>query len=442
MIGARTHWGIRLRLWIAAALPALLVVVLLLAGFLDRHGRELTEALTDRARASTQQLAGAAEFPLFTGNDESLLRLVDAALAGDTQMRGAALIDADGTLRVQAGTLSRQMPPQAGLPAEGQSLTDGDSLVVVMPVRLLPLPLNDLLTEPVPGQEGDTSPRIIGFAMVELSLATLHAQQRDLLVWTLAITVLGLLSAGLVSVVIAASVTRPIEHISSVVTGIAQGEFKARVDPERAGVLAGLGANVNRMAEQVGMTQETLRQQVEVATEELRQQRDAAERAARTDSLTGVASRGAFTEAAEAEIQRALRYRQPLCMVLIDLDHFKTVNDTHGHASGDAVLASFARTILREVREVDLIGRLGGEEFAVLLPNISAGEAVQVADRMRDAVARSELRVNGQPLHYTASFGVAEFDPRELSLSSLLSRADSALYDAKRRGRNRVELAV
>lgn len=442
MIGSRTHWGIRLRLWMAAALPALLVVVLLLAGFLDRHSRELTEALTERARASTQQLAGAAEFPLFAGNDDSLLRLVDAALAGDPQMRGAAIIDADGTLRAQAGTLSSQPTGLGELPQEGRTSASSDSLLVVVPVRLLPLPLNDLVTEPAAGGDAANGPRVIGFAMVELSLARLQEQQRDLLVWTLAITVLGLLSAGLVSVVIAASVTRPIEHISTVVTGIAQGQYAARVDAERAGVLAGLGSNINRMAEQVAVTQENLRQQVEEATEELRRQRDAAERAARTDSLTGVASRGAFTETAEAEIQRALRYRQPLCMVLIDLDHFKTVNDTHGHASGDAVLASFARTIFREVREVDVIGRLGGEEFAVLLPNISAGEAVQVAERMRYAVEASELRVNGHPLQYTASFGVAEFDPRELSLSSLLSRADSALYDAKRRGRNRVELAV
>ena len=442
MIGSRTHWGIRLRLWAAAALPALLVVVLLLAGFLDRHSRELTEALTDRARASTQQLAGAAEFPLFAGNDESLQRLVEAALAGDAQMKGAVLIDGDGTLRAQAGVLSGPPSLPPSLPPEGATRATDDSLLVVVPVRLQPLPLNDLLNEPPSGTSQAALPQVIGFAIVELSLAALKAQQFDLLVWTLAITALGLLSAGLVSVVIAASVTRPIEHISSVVTGIAQGQYTARVDAERAGVLAALGSNINRMAEQVAVTQENLRQQVEEATEELRRQRDAAERAARTDSLTGVASRGAFTETAEAEIQRALRYRQPLCMVLIDLDHFKTVNDTHGHASGDAVLASFARTIFREVREVDVIGRLGGEEFAVLLPNISAGEAVQVAERMRYAVEKSELRVNGQPLHYTASFGVAEFDPRELSLSSLLSRADSALYDAKRRGRNRVELAV
>ena len=195
------------------------------------------------------------------------------------------------------------------------------------------------------------------------------------------------------------------------------------------------------MAERIAASQENLQQQVAVATEELRQQKEAAEMLARVDALTGVASRRAFTERAELEIQRALRYRQPLCVVMVDLDRFKRVNDTYGHSVGDAVLVAFAQAIMHEVREVDMVGRLGGEEFAVLLPGIAGEEAMRVAERMRLAVEKRELMVGGQPLRFTASFGVAEFDGIELNMAGLLARADSALYHAKHTGRNRVVFA-
>lgn len=431
-------FGIRTRLWVAAALPAVLAVAMLLAGFLDRHNSELTAALRDRARAAAAQLGGAAEFALFAGNQEALQRLADATLAGDEQMRGVGIFSANGRLQVLAGSLSPDLPVLG--PDEHVGLNG--RLVVVLPVHLVSVPGDELFDlEPAPRamHQGE---RIVGHVVVELTLGVLEKQKRDLLLWALAITFFGLVLAGVLSTLIASSVTRPIAHISRVVARIGEGEFHARADVGRSGVLSSLASGINAMASQVAMTQEHLRQQVQLATDELRKQKEAAELAARIDPLTGVASRRAFTEIAETEIQRALRYRMPLAMVMVDIDHFKGVNDTFGHMTGDAVLASFAHTIAQEVREVDVVGRLGGEEFVILLPNISGLEAVQVAERMRLAVAASEMLVNGHQLHYTASFGVAEFDSRELSLSSFMARADEALYRAKRNGRNRVELAV
>ena len=172
----------------------------------------------------------------------------------------------------------------------------------------------------------------------------------------------------------------------------------------------------------------------------MREQKDAAEHAARTDALTGVASRRTFTDAAEAEMQRALRYRSELSMLMMDLDHFKVVNDHHGHATGDAVLVSFAQTVLQLVRKVDMVARLGGEEFVVLLPNITAEQATALAERIREAVYTSRLHVEGKPVQFSVSIGVAQFDRRELSLAGWMARADAALYQAKEQGRNRVVL--
>ncbi len=429
---------IRTRLWLAATLPALLVVSALLFLFLDRYTFELTQAWKERARVAALQLAGAAEFPLFAQDDDTLQRLVDAARKGDAQLRAAALFTRSGQPVAVAGLLSDPLPPFDGEEHVGL----GEHLTVVVPIGLSALSVrDDLFMEPNTTPNGEPVPPVRGYAVIQLSLEDLAQRKGELLAWVFLVTCAALLLAGLLSTAIASSVSGPIRHISEVVARIALGHMNARTDTARTGALTELAVGINTMAARVAMTQEELRHQVSLATTELRQQKEAAEQAARLDPLTQVLGRRGFTETAETEIQRALRYRHPLSLIMIDLDHFKAINDSHGHAAGDAVLVSFAQLLEREVREWDRVGRLGGEEFAVLLPSSTIDQAMRVAERMREAVADSQISLRGKPLAYTASFGVAEFQPHELTLDSLLARADAALYESKRTGRNRVSLA-
>jgi len=435
---SRQAFGIRWRLWLAAALPALVVVAVLLFGFLDRHGRELTAALSDRARTASAQLGGAAEFPLFAGDMGSLQRLADAAMAGDTQLRGVAIYPLGSRVPVESGRLVRTL---SELPPDALVRIDAESLRVVYPIRPTMLSVSeDPFAEAQGVAQAQTAP-ILGHVVMDFTLEALQRQQRDALWWSLAVTLLALMVSAVVATFLASSVTSPLRHISGVVDRISSGDLTARAALDEAGVMWPLAYGVNQMAEHVAMNQESLREQVLRATDELRKQKEAAEMAARIDPLTGARNRRAFTEAAEIELQRALRYGTPLSLIMIDLDHFKSINDTYGHATGDAVLASFARSVAQEVREVDVVGRYGGEEFVVLLPNTEVTEALRVAERMRLAVAGTELQVQGQVLRYTASFGVAALDARELNLGPFIARADAALYQAKRAGRNRVELA-
>ena len=154
-----------------------------------------------------------------------------------------------------------------------------------------------------------------------------------------------------------------------------------------------------------------------------------------TDPLTGVGNRRRLEQALAAEVSRASRTGARLCAIMADLDHFKRVNDTYGHAAGDNVLMAFGDLLRRHTRAIDIVARFGGEEFVVLLPYTELENAIAIADRIRESLAACPIE--SLPDRVTASFGVAEMALDEPG-SGLLRRADAALYDAKHSGRNRV----
>lgn len=161
---------------------------------------------------------------------------------------------------------------------------------------------------------------------------------------------------------------------------------------------------------------------------------------ATSDVLTGVYNRRGFDDAAERAIRNAQRQRQPLSVVVADIDNFKLINDRHGHTAGDRALRHFAGRLERLVRRGDLIGRIGGEEFALLLVNTRAQDALEVVERIRRDIAAMPVD-GGDRIVMTASFGVTGLRPGDISLAALLLRADRALYRSKLEGRDRVTSA-
>lgn len=162
---------------------------------------------------------------------------------------------------------------------------------------------------------------------------------------------------------------------------------------------------------------------------------------AQTDALTGCANRRYFLKQAALELTRVRRYGGGLSVFMLDLDHFKQVNDRYGHRVGDMVLQKLVQVCRATLREEDMIGRLGGEEFAVLLPETGREKAVEVAQRLCVAVATAEVFVDHLSLHFTTSIGMATLAPDDGNIDALLDRADRALYEAKNTGRNRVVTA-
>lgn len=171
---------------------------------------------------------------------------------------------------------------------------------------------------------------------------------------------------------------------------------------------------------------------------ELERQRDVLSDLATTDPLTRLPNRRHLHDVLERELERARRHDQPISVALLDVDHFKGVNDAHGHGVGDAILVELARLTVRLVRGADVFARLGGEEFVLVMPQTTPEDALRVCERLRAAIARMRVRHGRLEVGVTVSVGVTSCRPRTDDADAILERADRAMYEAKERGRDRV----
>ena len=179
---------------------------------------------------------------------------------------------------------------------------------------------------------------------------------------------------------------------------------------------------------------------LEVQMGERKNLQDELTRMATTDPLTGALNRRELMQRSKQEVAAARRYGRSLSLLIADIDFFKKLNDTYGHGVGDIAIRMVADICQQALRETDLVARIGGEEYVILMPEASGERAAETADRLRKTIAAATIPADGSSFSITASFGVTEWSPEDDSIETTLARADSALYDAKQAGRNRVEL--
>jgi diguanylate cyclase (GGDEF)-like protein len=173
----------------------------------------------------------------------------------------------------------------------------------------------------------------------------------------------------------------------------------------------------------------------------MRELNEALKETSTKDALTGIGNRRMLMERLKSETARAERLNRPLTLAIADVDRFKSINDTYGHETGDKLLIEIAQTLESEVRDYDLCGRWGGEEFLIIMPELQQQEAIVVVERVRNAICNLRVRNGDTLIEVSASFGIAERRIGE-SLSETINRADTALFAAKRAGRNRYEIAA
>src|SRR5690606_4026690 len=273
---------------------------------------------------------------------------------------------------------------------------------------------------------------IIGWVHVELDTASLTAHKRELIVSTLAIATVVLLLTLALAWGMSHAVSRPVAELVRAVRNISEGRLDSKV-AEHAGIgeLRTLQRGFNHMAHAIAEAHNTLQFRIDEATAQLAHQ-------ATHDALTGLPNRRAFEQALEAAVGASRRATDASVLCFIDLDRFKIVNDTAGHAAGDALLVRLAALIRERVRAGDLVARIGGDEFALILHGCGVAEAHQIAENLRRAVSEFEFMWEGARFTVGLSIGLVPLDGRLESPGDALVAADLACYGAKRGGRNRV----
>ena len=204
-------------------------------------------------------------------------------------------------------------------------------------------------------------------------------------------------------------------------------------------MLAAIESDHEQLLKDEKAKREWLELAVAKRTEALQISNDKLKELATKDSLTGILNRGGFFQTAQHLLMLSQRQKSAASFILMDLDYFKNINDTYGHFVGDKVLINFTQIIQSFLRKSDLIGRVGGEEFAIFLSDTGIDGAFQLADKIRKAIGSSPLEVEGEIVSYTVSLGVDSSQEKDYSIDQLYKRADLKLYGAKDKGRNRVE---
>jgi diguanylate cyclase (GGDEF)-like protein len=204
--------------------------------------------------------------------------------------------------------------------------------------------------------------------------------------------------------------------------------------------LASVGVRQEETEEEVRRANLGLEHTVKKRTQELQEAITQAEEQARTDALTGMNNRRSFFEYGKVIDEQARRYGRPYTIIMLDIDWFKKINDSYGHLIGDEALKMVATTILKVIRASDVAGRIGGEEFAIILPETSGEYTHKMAERLRQSIANIVITVDNSNVNLTASLGIAGYQNENLPFDDVLARADNALYQAKDEGRNRVVL--
>ncbi|AYH44568.1 diguanylate cyclase [Azoarcus sp. DN11] len=418
------------RLLLVALLPAALLATLVTALVLYRGARTVDRAVHDHGTAIVSFLAPAAEYGVISGNRATLQSLLQAAMA-QREVVAAAVYNDQGVLLASKGRIGVLDPEALRSAANGGTAPCAapDILTVIAPIESAGINIDD---EYLDGWQtrGVARTRTIGWVHVELDTRP-SSREKSLTVWTsFAIVALGLLLTAAIAAGLARSVSHPVAGLVRGVKQMAAGALDVKISEQATSQeLSALERGFNTMARAISENQRTLQSRIDDATALLAYQ-------AQHDPLTGLPNRRVFEQKLEECVIASRRAGDHGALCFIDLDRFKIVNDTCGHAAGDDLLMRIALLIQQRLREQDIICRIGGDEFALILRGCSPEDALNIANELRESISSFRFDWQGHTFSVGASIGMACIDGTHTDPSDILIAADAACYDAKRNGRN------
>ena len=428
-----TSLGIRGRVIGLAVVPMAIIGVLLLFQLITGKIDDLDQSLRTRSVAIARQLAPAAEYGVESGNIEVLRTLIGKA-AIEPDIRGVAVLSGDGRWLVQVGRGTWADSVSGKLPIDRiHQIEYKDRLVYYAPITRTEVVIDDFQAVDAHTASPGAQTRLLGWVGLEVSRNATLKSQRDAIVRSLLILLAGLGVSLYLAWRIGRQITRPILALTHTVSRIGEGHLEERVEQSGQAELGMLQHGVNHMAAHLQSMQDQMQEKIDQATARLIYQ-------ASHDALTGLINRREFELRLERALQSAMQQGREHALCYMDLDQFKVINDTCGHAAGDELLRQLALLLKGNLRERDTLARLGGDEFALLLENCSIADALEVADTFRAEVQRFRFKWGERIFAVGMSVGMAAINRDSGTTASLLSAADAACYVAKDRGRNQIHL--
>ncbi|HEX7972447.1 MAG TPA: EAL domain-containing protein, partial [Thiobacillus sp.] len=425
--------GIRGRVIGLAMVPAAIIGILLLFQLITGKIDDLDQSLRTRAVAIARQLAPAAEYGVASGNIEVLQTLLEKA-AIEPDIRGVAVFADNGQRLAQVGRGTWMESLRGKLPVDHIRQIEYDNrLVYYAPITRTEVVVDDFLPINERAAQPGTQTRLLGWVGLDVSRSATLKSQRAAILHSLAILLAGLGVSLLFAWRIGRQITRPILALTHTVSRIGEGHLDERVEQNGQAELGMLQGGVNHMAAHLQTMQEQMQEKIDLATARLVYQ-------ASHDALTGLINRREFEQRLERLLLTALQQGREHALCYMDLDQFKVINDSCGHAAGDELLRQLTLLLKGKLRERDTLARLGGDEFALLLEHCSIPDALEVADAFRAEVQRFRFKWGDRIFAIGMSVGMVAINRDSGTAASLLSAADAACYVAKDRGRNQIHL--
>lgn len=421
--------GIKTRVIFLGTIPALLFAMILAGYAISNVFGVLNQSLSDRGRIIAAQLAPAAEYGVISGNKQILQRLVQQALLSEQDLRTVLILDKDNRVLALSG---REIAIEMIEKLKKQNeLKLKNGIIFAAPIHRSLVEIDDFSsivdTEITP--INDLSELEIGKVYVELSNLSLQNLKQNLITKMLLISLLGLLLSAVIAWWIGRNITKPIQEIAFAVNKVGEGLFAHTITENSSGELKTLQKGFNSMATSLKNAYEIMQDKINDATSMLMHQ-------AQHDDLTGLINRREF----EVRLERSLKSvhdngaQHVLCY--LDLDQFKLVNDTCGHAAGDELLRQVSVLLANRMRERDTLARLGGDEFGLLLENCSLSDANQITNTLLKLVQDYRFIHEDKIFNIGVSIGLVVINSSFQNVSDIVHAADMACYSAKNAGRN------
>jgi diguanylate cyclase (GGDEF)-like protein len=435
-------FGLRAKLNLLTIVLIVATAAGIVAYLLRLELRDARAKLEAEGVAILSLLSDAGELPMYTADRAQLIRVLDS-LALNRDIAYAVALDAQRTELARRLYSVKALPGMPSYQEETQIARIQSTYVIADAGQILEMfaPI-----QRVHGNPGESKSETVGFFRLGLSQEQVNERANAYLISALVISSLVVLIGVLLSLFMTRRILAPVRNLTEAAEAVGRGDLRVRVPETRSSEFAALTDTFNQMTARLAASQasvedyqHTLEEKVEQRTRELQTASARAFKLAQQDILTGLPNRVLLNQRLQQILALAKRENQQVAVLFLDFDHFKRINDTLGHDTGDQLLQQVAQRLLSTVRESDLVARLGGDEFVLVFTGLgraqSAHELLQLVEGVRSAFS-TPFAVNGQDLSLTVSIGVSIFPDDAVDAPNMIKQADTAMYAAKEQGRN------